>query len=160
MYLSAPLIVVNSAALTHANLASRCNRGVKIVEDVRRARLQELRAEVGSLAELNVLLGLKRNDSTLSQILNQSAGSKSDKPKTMGSAMARALEKACGKPTGWMDTDPEAGWPFELLTRAMFEGATERQKGAIEAAAVKAMQDLGEQAAPPFVPRKHPRRAA
>ena len=63
--------------------------------------------EVGSYANLNELLGRKRIDSTLSQYANQSRGSKSAKPKVMGSATARELERVCMKPVGWMDTDPE-----------------------------------------------------
>lgn len=63
--------------------------------------------EVGSYANLNEALGRKRIDSTLSQYANQSKGSKSAKPKVMGSATARELERVCNKPVGWMDTDPD-----------------------------------------------------
>lgn len=66
-----------------------------------------LRDEFGTLAALNDLLGLGKRDSTLSQYLNQATGTKTSKPKVMGSPMARRLEKVCGKEIGWMDTDPQ-----------------------------------------------------
>lgn len=70
-------------------------------------RLQMLRDEFGTLAALNDKLNLDKRDSTLSQYLNQSTGTKTSKPKVMGSPMARRLEEVCGKEIGWMDTDPQ-----------------------------------------------------
>jgi hypothetical protein len=99
---------------------------MKVVEDVRRERLQLLREEFGTLAALNEKLGLNSRDSTLSQYLNQSTGTKSEKPKVMGSAMARRLEQACGKEVGWMDTDPEleaAAAAYEAIMTQAREGA-------------------------------------
>ena len=151
-HLSAALMEVNSAALSHENGRPECNRGVKVVEEVRRERLLELREEFGSLAELNEALGFTRTDSTLSQIINRSANSKTATPKTMGSQLARDLEAAAQKPRGWMDTDPAMGWPFENLTRGRFDRLTERQKGAVEMAALEAIQKLGITAAEPAVP--------
>lgn len=83
--------------------------------------------EVGSYANLNEKLGRKRIDSTLSQYANQSKASKSNKLKVMGSTTARELERACGKPEGWMDTDPD-----------------------LEAAAVR-VPSTGEASPPPYV---------
>jgi hypothetical protein len=84
------------------------------VEEVRRVRLAELRSAYGSLTKINDLLGLSARDSTLSQIVNASVGSKTKKPKAMGSTLARRLEAVCGKPEGWMDFDPDC-WPFDGL---------------------------------------------
>lgn len=141
-HLSAELIDVNSAALSHEKIRPECNRDVKVVEEVRRERLLELREEFGSLAELNEALGFTRTDSTISQIINRSANSKTKTPKTMGSSLARDLEAAAKKPRGWMDTDPAKGWPFENLTRGSFDRLTERQKGAVEMAVLEAIQKL------------------
>lgn len=80
---------------------------MKVVEDVRRLRLAQLVEEFGSYAALNERLGRKRIDSTLSQYANRSLDSKTQQPKVMGSSTARKLEQACGKPEGWMDTDPD-----------------------------------------------------
>uniref|UniRef100_A0A193SBN0 Uncharacterized protein n=1 Tax=biofilter metagenome TaxID=1070537 RepID=A0A193SBN0_9ZZZZ len=80
---------------------------MKTVEEVRKERLAELRKEFGSFAAINEKLGRIPTDSTLSQIANASVGSKTKKPKTMGSEQARSLEAALDKPKGWMDTDPE-----------------------------------------------------
>lgn len=100
---------------------------MKTVEEVRRERLQLLREEFGSLSALNKKLELSVRDSTLSQYLNQSTGTKTDKPKVMGSPMARRLEQACGKEVGWMDTDPQleaAAAAYEAIAaQVMQQGA-------------------------------------
>lgn len=100
---------------------------MKTVEEVRRERLQLLREEFGSLSALNKKLELSVRDSTLSQYLNQSTGTKTDKPKVMGSPMARRLEQACGKEIGWMDTDPQleaAAAAYEAIAaQVMQQGA-------------------------------------
>lgn len=80
---------------------------MKTVEEVRRLRLIALRDEHGSLSPIKQRLGMTSTDSTLSQIVNQSAGSKTGAPKTMGSPLARRIETAMELPSGWMDTDPE-----------------------------------------------------
>ncbi|HBQ90959.1 MAG TPA: hypothetical protein DD803_16100 [Alcaligenes faecalis] len=95
---------------------------MKTVEEVRRIRLKMLIKEVGgTAADLNRATGKNDRDSTYSQILNQSLGSKTGKPKQMGSPLARALEEACGKPLGWMDTDPDLSndaWPFPAIPKS------------------------------------------
>lgn len=95
---------------------------MKTVEEVRRIRLKMLIKEVGgTAADLNRATGKNDRDSTYSQILNQSLGSKTGKPKQMGSPLARALEEACGKPLGWMDTDPDISndaWPFPAIPKS------------------------------------------
>lgn len=95
---------------------------MKTVEEVRRIRLKMLVHEAGgTLADLNRITGKTHRDSTYSQILNQSAGSKTDKPKTMGSPLARSLEQHCRKPVGWMDTDPDLSdeaWPFPRIKKS------------------------------------------
>lgn len=114
-YLSGALIYVNSAALSHVLSGALCNASMRTVEEVRRLRLAELVDELGSYVALNSKLGRSVRDSTLSQVVNRSLGTKTKKPKVMGSAQARRIEKVCGKPVGWMDTDPdfdEATWPF------------------------------------------------
>lgn len=80
---------------------------MKTVEEVRKLRLSELKAEFGSFAAINEKLGRIATDSTLSQIANASIGSKTGKPKTMGSEQARSIEVVLNKPRGWMDTDPD-----------------------------------------------------
>lgn len=80
---------------------------MKTVEEVRRERLAELKSEFGSFATINAKIDRLSTDSTLSQIANASIGSKTKKPKTMGSEQARLLEEKLQKPRGWMDTDPD-----------------------------------------------------
>ena len=71
--------------------------------------------------------------SALSQIANQSPNSKGGASKTMGSPMARDLERACGKPRGWMGTDPDL-WPFAEIdldcVQKLGKPARNRLKGA------------------------------
>jgi len=138
---SGALSIVNRAALRHAVSAELCNRRVKTVEEIRLERLRQLKDQFGTLVKLNEALGLGARDSTLSQILNASEGSKTKKPKVMGSPMARRLEEACKKPRGWMDNDPDA-WPFEGIAQEEFERLTERQKGEIEKAIKDEMKAL------------------
>lgn len=109
--------------------------GMKIVEDVRRERLKLLRVEFGTLSALNDKLGLNARDSTLSQYLSQWRG------KVMGSDMARKIEEKCGKPAGWMDTDPE----LEAAAAAYQTMAAQFMQLS------KATQDDGQ-----FVPASHP----
>lgn len=99
---------------------------MKTVEECRRLHLLELRKK-RSLAEINELLGLERRDSTLSQICNQAEGTKTKKPKTMGSPLARKIEEKLGLPTGLMDSDPDS-WPFPHIERERFESLKEHQK--------------------------------
>jgi hypothetical protein len=80
---------------------------MKTVEEVRRMRLAELKSEFGSFAAINARIDRLSTDSTLSQIANSSLGSKTGKPKVMGSDQARLLEEKLEKPRGWMDTDPD-----------------------------------------------------
>lgn len=108
---------------------------MKIVEDVRRERLQMLRVEFGTLSALNDKLGLNARDSTLSQYLSQWRG------KVMGSDMARRIEEKLGKPAGWMDTDPQL----------------EAAAAAYEAMAAQFRQlSKATQEADQFVPADHP----
>jgi hypothetical protein len=111
----------------HTRIATRYPIvGMKVVEEIRRERLAELKKEFGTFAAINAKLGRNSNDATLSQIANASIGSKTSKPKTMGSPQARMLEDKLGKPVGWMDNDPRliaeleewrAGkWPFQHLS--------------------------------------------
>jgi transcriptional regulator with XRE-family HTH domain len=49
------------------------------------------------------------------------------------------------EPMKGADTPPPMSmeWPFELLTREQWNALSERQRGAVEAAAVAALRDLG-----------------
>lgn len=79
---------------------------VQTVDKTRRERLEQLIAEYGSIAALNVAMGMDRTDATFSQIRNQAVHSKTGKPRTMGDDLARRIEVTLSKPEGWMDTPP------------------------------------------------------
>ncbi|WP_423459945.1 hypothetical protein [Ottowia sp. VDI28] len=111
---------------------------MKTVEEVRRERLLELKKEFGSFSAINEKLGRIATDSTLSQIANGSIGSKTKKPKTMGSDQARALENALNKTRGWMDTDPELlrAATNVVMTLPLDRDPLERALAALIAAAI------------------------
>lgn len=115
---------------------------MRTVEEVRRVRLGMLAKEFTSYAELNARLGRNRRDSGLSQIANESENSKGGKPKVMGSDVARALEEACAKPLGWMDTDP-ALWPFDRIDIQAVLDLDPRDRDLIAGAMIGAAVQLG-----------------
>lgn len=79
---------------------------MRTIEEIRRDQLKRLLERHGTLVKLGSELGMTKRDSTLSQIINQSTGSRSKTPKAMGSALARRIEKTLGLEIGWMDNDP------------------------------------------------------
>jgi transcriptional regulator with XRE-family HTH domain len=76
---------------------------MKKIEDVRRDNLKRLRDELGSVQELADTIG--KGHSQVSQWLNASTHSASGKPRSVSSASCREIEKAIGKPEGWMDVE-------------------------------------------------------
>jgi transcriptional regulator with XRE-family HTH domain len=76
---------------------------MKKIEDVRRENLQRLREEIGSVGELAEKLG--KSQSQVSQWLNASTHSSSGKRRTISSGSCREIEKAFGRPDGWMDIE-------------------------------------------------------
>lgn len=121
---------------------------MKTVEEVRRIRLRMLINEVGGrAADLNRATGRLDRDSTFSQILNQSTGSKTSKPKQMGSPLARELEAQRGKPTGWMDTDPDLSpddtWPFPAIRKSRILSLGRADILRLESALRVAAKELG-----------------
>lgn len=78
---------------------------MQIVSETRLARLQMLvKQHGGSLAALNVAMGLDRTDATLSQIRTKAPHSKTGKPRVMGDDLARKIEEKLSLGLGWMDT--------------------------------------------------------
>lgn len=120
---------------------------MKTIEEIRRIRLQMLVDEAGSQAALNRLTGRGDRDSTYSQILRQSKSSSTEKRKVMGSDMARMLEKALGKPVGWMDNDPVMdqvpNWPFDEIDEAKVRALSHADLIRLETMIVLKALDLG-----------------
>lgn len=108
---------------------------MKTVEEVRLERLRMLVEDFGSLAALNRATGKTERDSTYSQILNRSLASNTGRPKTMGSSMARQIERSLGKPKGWMDTSPSqsaSSWPFSSISLNDIERLSEGDRRDLE----------------------------
>lgn len=77
------------------------NQTVMLIEDIRRARLNLLIDEYGSITAL--AQKLDRQPAQVSQWRNASIDKATGKPRTMKSDTARRIEACTGKPDGWMD---------------------------------------------------------
>jgi hypothetical protein len=84
--------------------------GVRTIDEIRHTNLLLLLAELaakhgehGAVQRLAAAMG--RSHSQLSQLKTRAPHSKTGKPRNIGSATARLMESAAGKPHGWMDTE-------------------------------------------------------
>lgn len=84
---------------------------MKTIAEIRRNRLEQLIAQHGSIANLNIALSWPRTDPKLAQIRNANTRPGRDKPYQMGDAMARDIEEKLGLEHGWMDNTPDAYEP-------------------------------------------------
>ncbi|CAN5649922.1 hypothetical protein BH10PSE18_BH10PSE18_15070 [soil metagenome] len=101
-------------------------RRVKTIAEIRRARLDTLINESGSIAELNEKLGWPRTDPRLTRIRNANIRQDRGTPFQMGDAMARDIETALGLEAGWMDNlplydDPAVSERMKILQRVAEE---------------------------------------
>lgn len=90
---------------------------MQVIEEIRRARLKKLVDEAGSQQKLSERIG--KAPAQISQWMNASKDSKTKKPRAMSGAIAREIEDACGKPSGWMDQPVDIG---DLLTESNLGG--------------------------------------
>jgi len=88
---------------------------MKKIDEIRRENLLKAVKMAGSATKLAQMADISAM--AISQIKNQSPDSKTGKPKSMGDAIARKIERAVGKEEGWMDTDPD----FEELKKYIEE---------------------------------------
>lgn len=79
------------------------NDYMKTINEVHRENLQLLVDEFKSVTAVAALYGC--SDSQYSQWLNGSTNSGTGKPRGLAPRSARRIEKACSKPTGWMDKE-------------------------------------------------------
>ncbi len=75
---------------------------MRTIAEIRRTNLERLAEEAGSLDA--VAERADTNAVYLTQIRTRYPDRRTGRPREMGSRLARRLEKAFGKPTGWMDT--------------------------------------------------------
>ncbi|MDP9893213.1 hypothetical protein J2W32_001482 [Variovorax boronicumulans] len=76
---------------------------MKTAAQIRRENLNLLQRESGTLE--NVAARAGTSSVYLSQVRHQTIDLKTNRPRQMGSSMARRLERAFDKPLGWMDAD-------------------------------------------------------
>ena len=91
------------------------------IDATRRKRLEMLIDRYGSIAALNLAIGVDRTDATLSQIRTQAPHSRTGKPRAMGDEKAREIEERLGLERGWMDTPPNyaENQPNDKIVHAM-----------------------------------------
>jgi phage repressor protein C with HTH and peptisase S24 domain len=99
---------MSSAALIPLLKRYVSNIAVQTFASIRLANLERLIEEAGSLEK--AAAAADTSSVYLSQLRNRAIDRKTSRPRDMGSAMARRLELAFGKPPGWMDT-PQLGEP-------------------------------------------------
>jgi SOS-response transcriptional repressor LexA len=78
------------------------NRRMITIETIHRENLQILARECGGVAAVAAKIGC--SSSQYSQWMNGSENSGTGKPRGMRPSSARRIEKATGKPVGWMDS--------------------------------------------------------
>lgn len=78
---------------------------MRSVNDVRKENLIVLRERFKTLANLNLAIGKRKTDSTLSQIINGAKDTRSGNVKNLGDRLAREMETKLSLGYGWMDAD-------------------------------------------------------
>lgn len=148
-------------------LAASYSHCMKTVTQVRHEKLLGLIAEIGSVQAFATKIDASH--SQISQLKTQAKHSKTGRPRAIGDSMARKIEAAFGKPTGWMDSDDarpadSAGkysldratpaltaeqeipprWPFPMIDRRRIDALPERLKGSLEVTLLESLERLEE----------------
>jgi len=114
------------------------------IDSIHRENLQALVREFGSVSTVAVKIGC--SSSQYSQWMNGSENSGTGKPRGMRPSSARRIEKALGKPVGWMDqlhasaTDSTAQEFDENVTSAPMGARPIPVISAVQAGALKDME--------------------
>lgn len=100
---------LRSPALVAASKRHACNTDVATVYDIRRANLLRLVNEAGGQAALAERI--ETNPVYVNQLVRGAPDSRTGRPRQIGDAIARRLERTFGKPHGWMDSAHHAAEP-------------------------------------------------
>ncbi len=76
---------------------------MKDIDDIRRENLLRIQDEAGGPAEAGRLLDMSQSQFT--NLRDGAADSKTGRPRGMHKSTARRIERAAGKPLGWLDVD-------------------------------------------------------
>lgn len=79
------------------------NKHMKNIEVIYKENLEILISEYGGVRELGEFI--EKSYAQISQWRNSSKDSKTGKPRVISREMATYIERKCGKPNGWMNTD-------------------------------------------------------
>ena len=97
--------------------------------EIRLKNLEYLIQQYGSIANLNMALGLSRTDATISQIRNKTKHSQTGKLRVMGEETARKIEESLNLERGWMDHPrTSSSHPDEAFVLEQFRLADEAHK--------------------------------
>ncbi|WP_422096865.1 hypothetical protein [Variovorax sp.] len=99
---------------------------METIDAIHRHRLALLIKEAGSQAKLATQTG--KSAAQISQWLNASKDSKTGKPRAMDRNTAREFERACGKPSGWMDQPIGAPSAVAANEPSVFEVLTQEER--------------------------------
>ena len=80
---------------------------MKTIDVIRHENLLQLIGEAGSVQAVATRAG--KSNAQISQLKTRSVHSGTGKPRSVGDLLARELEKAFNKPTGWMDAPHDHG---------------------------------------------------
>ena len=97
--------------------------GRMTINDIRKAKLEALIKEFGSLRALAEKLE-HSSTAQISQWKQSAPDSRTGKPRTISNRSARDIELKCGKPEGWMDTpdQPAQSKLFDDIAWVMAHG--------------------------------------
>lgn len=139
-----------STVLPPLRIVMQSNRGMKVIGEIRRERLAQLREELRgiSFADMNERMGRNRRDATLSQVSQAAPNTRTGRARQIGDDQARDIETAFNKPHGWMDRDPEidhlqaqlqassgatdGAWPFGTIRPEQWQALSQQQRDAVE----------------------------
>ena len=90
---------------------------MKTIDEIRLHRLSLLIEQEGGLTSFCEKYG--RNKSQISQWTTKAINTGTKKPRKIGTASCREIEKHFNLQTGWMDLDPDLiVWPFKTIAKS------------------------------------------
>lgn len=113
---------------------------MQMIEETWRQRLMLLIAEYDSQAKFATVI--ERTPSQVSQWVNASKYSGSEKRRYMDRSTARYIEKKCGKPEGWMDQPVKS--PFEAPNSLSVTGAGNDRQSDVNETQCTPISPMGE----------------
>jgi len=103
---------------------------MKTTNEIRLEKLKQLISETGGLRSFCKIYG--RSESQVSQWTTRAINADTGKPRNIGSASCREIEKLFNKPVGWFDATDGEQWPFKKISFDRFSALPDTAKNDIE----------------------------